>query len=222
MRTLLLLALFPGPLQAAVEWHAASVVDPAVEEERPALLAVSDDGFRLSLLREVETPRVVSVLRMPPGTMDLLDGERPPLLIIDGGRPFQATLLEGELKWLRFLVWHGEGEPVIGLLRDLMEGSLLEIRYHLYGGGYKETRLPLAGLREAVSTAFGVRAQVSEEEKRRARLLEAARDVALDRCLALSKKKQQERCLTALGGCSGAEVKSEDDLAACLAAAEGE
>lgn len=207
--------LATAPAQAA--WMLETLTDPATDVEVRAAVGRGGSGFLLAVFREHEGGRVVGLLRMPAGRADFLAAERPPVLVLDGGTPLEPSLLDGDLKWQRFALWHGRGEPLAGLLRDWMEGASLTVRYPLYGGGYKEERFSLDGARDVIAAALGVRGEVGADELEVARKLEQARSRELERCLATTKKRENERCLTALAACGDAATTAAE-LEECLAA----
>ncbi len=200
-------ALCPAALAA---WSAAPFIDPATLEEVEAAVVGNQTGFNLAVYRSESGSRILGAFQLPSSDRDFLDSGRPPVLRIDNGSQQHLIRLSGELKSIGFLLFGGPGEPAIGVLRELMEGSEVELEYPLYGGGFKVARFSLAGAREAIAGVLGIEREVTTE----ARELALARDAAVAGCLEETKKKRRERCLERLSVC--ARSATATDLGACL------
>ncbi|HVR29286.1 MAG TPA: hypothetical protein VMS86_07085 [Thermoanaerobaculia bacterium] len=197
--------------KASGSWSAGTVVEPETVEELTAALVQSSAGLVLAIAREPGGTRVLGILRLPPTDQDFLDDSRSPALGVDDGPRFEPRRLGSSLKSVSFVLWDGVGEPVLGLLRDLMDARRrIVVAYPLAGGGYKEVELPVAGARAAIARVLGVAEEVAPE----ARELAAARQEAVERCLAEEKSKLRDRCLERLAGC--AEAATGEELRACV------
>ena len=195
---------------ALASWLTAPVVDPTTLEEVPAAVVRNAEGFSLAVYRAESDGRIVGAFQLPSTDRDFLDSGRPPVVRTDQGPAQRLIRLSGELKSIGFLLFGGPGEPVIGVLRELMDGSQLELEYPLHGGGFKVARFSLAGAKETIAGVLGIEADVAPE----ARDLARGHEAALTRCLEETKKKRRERCLEALSGCAASTTAAE--LEDCL------
>lgn len=64
--------------------------------------------------------------------------------------------VEMEPKWAIWKIFHGFGTPTEGPLRDLMDGNSVLVRYHLFTGGYLESRFSLGGAQKAIAEALQI------------------------------------------------------------------
>lgn len=202
-----------GTLSA--EWTRGSATDPESGDPIEAVIGDNEQGFSLVLVRD-PAGGVRAIFRLASGDRDFLTETQAPRIALDGGAARQVPLAAAGLTWAAFPVWNGAGEALTGTLRELMQAEALAVTYYLNGGGYKETVFPLAGAREVIADAFGLRADVSVEEMQRAASLEAALLAAAERC-ATEKGKKRDRCLEALRGCAG-KVGTAEELGECHSA----
>lgn len=198
------------------EWARGSATDPETGDEVEAVIGDNERGFRLVLVRD-PAGGVRAIFRLPSSDRDFLAETQAPRIALDGGAARQVPLAAAGLTWAAFPVWNGAGEALTGTLRELMQAESLALTYYLNGGGYKETVFPLAGAREVIAEAFGLRAEVSVEESQRAAALEAALLTAAEQCGA-EKGKKRDRCLEALRGCAG-KAGTAEELGECHSAA---
>jgi hypothetical protein len=198
-------------------WEARLEQDLVSGSAIEAAVGTSREGLTFAVMRQPIDSRVVGLLRLPAGNQDFFDASRPFSLRIDALPSRQIQRLDGELRSVSIVLWDGVGEPVLGPLRELMEGEELVIEYPLYGGGFKLAHFPLAGARDTIVMTLGVRATVSAEEKAQAAAFDAALASAVESCLALEKDKAKERCFARLGACRDARPATVEDFRACLA-----
>jgi hypothetical protein len=208
------LALLCFVSDAQADWRRGEAIDPDTGDALDAVIGLNERGHSLMLARD-PNGGVRAIFKLPVGDGDFLDQAQPPRISIDGGPQRQVPLAGTGLTWAAFPVWNGSGEALTGLLRELMQGESLELTYFLHGGGYKETSFSLDGARNTIAEAFGLRAEVSEEEIREAVALEQALLVEAERCGA-EKGKKRDRCLDALRACV-AEAENANELGDCLA-----
>ncbi len=192
------------------EWQRGVTVDPDSVEELTAAVVENAAGFHFAVARATASERTLGFFRLPASDRDFLDPRRPLTARIDEEPARQLVRVAGGLKSLSFRLWDGQGEPVIGPLRELMEGREITFEYPLHGGGHKNVTLPLLGAKAVIADVLGVQ----EEIDTIARDLAMARTEAVEGCLAIAKKKAREKCMTSLVECK--DAASADELQSCL------
>lgn len=156
-------------LAQASPWIVETKLDSMTDKLQKSATARNVAGFALSFYRR-DAGEVWALFALPDGNFEVL-GSQLPMYRIDalppvdiesskrvdkliGRRSFSA-----EPKWVNFSVWHGQGEPLTGTLRNFMDGSRVVFRYYLLGGGYKETSFDLQGAKAAIAEAVGVQVE---------------------------------------------------------------
>lgn len=188
--------------QWVVETRTDSMTDKVIVEASTR----GESGHILKVVRPEPEGPVVGIFRVAEDSSDILDSEKLGMLRVDAHDPVDlslyASLLGGEFasaepKWLTFRIWQGEDThaPSGSLLRDLMEGESLVLRYYLASGGYKEERFELTGAKQAIAEATGVSADISEEQAKQDEAKRQDRDAfqnAYLTCLELKGRKARK------------------------------
>ncbi|MBK8095053.1 MAG: hypothetical protein IPK32_24565 [Verrucomicrobiaceae bacterium] len=156
------------PFFAHAEWRIGSSVDSMTDKQTKMATTTNSTGHRLSIYRS-PSGAVYGLFSLPETNAEILDSRLPmyrvdKLEVVDmDSAKSAASIVErsggGRLfvskpKWLNFLVYHGEGEPKTGHLRDIMDGKAMIIRYWLLSGGHRETTFDLIGAKQAIAAAL--------------------------------------------------------------------
>lgn len=173
---------------AAAGWAVETERDSMTDQVRKSATIRNASGFKLSFYR-VADASVWMLFALPTDSADVL-GSPLPMYRIDKLKPnnmeeskeqsrlLKKPMFQAEPRWVNERVWHGQGEPTTGILRDFMEGQSVTFRYWLFTGGYKETTFDIRGGKSALADALGVPANPSPEAVRS----EKERQARLDRC----------------------------------------
>lgn len=202
----------------APAWRVVQVTDSMTDRVSSVAEITNEDGLTLLIARGETDRRVWAVLALNPSTPGVF-GLVPPILRVDKLPAFDLSEVSGTLaqelgiapqvlpKRARFLVWHGENEPTpsSALLRDLMDGESLLVRYFLFSDEVRETRFPLGGAKAAISEALGIPAEAQPGAKE----LQDAKVRTDERCAEMAQRahwKKTRRCLDIAEACRYSET----------------
>lgn len=205
------------------EWTVEVKIDSMTDKEIREATTRGELGHTFKVVRPEPQGPVVGIFRLAENSGDVLDSENLAMLRVDSRNPIDLSSLarlgitSREPRWITFRLWHGQEEEVgPGLLRDLMEGESLVLRYFLATGGFKEERFSLKGAKAAIAEAIKVSPELSDEA---ATLAEAKqRDSerfrkAYLQCMELQGRKAN-KCQEKVLSCS--RQFSGEDLRNCL------
>lgn len=185
------LAFFVTPSFAgwSVETHKDSMTDKIIS----TAVCTNSGGYSLKVYR-VDGGAVMLTFRLPDNSFDVLDA-RLPIFRIDKNEPEDSEELsklvpenfQREPKWASWVIFHGEGAPNRGTLRDLMDGTRMVLRYFLFTGGFKETSFSLVGAKRTIASAIGVPEDAnSQAAAKQATYFKAAAETS-DKCMSTAK-----------------------------------
>lgn len=160
--TILALTIRAHPAGAQESWVRREYVDAITDDSIRAVSTKSADGYEFVVYR-IGRGRVWARFRIPDTTIYVLAKNPPPVYRIDGLKPHDLgtdlrleklvsdRMIEFEPKWVNFVLWHGQGQEIVGTLKDLTEGKRLLIRYHIFTGGSKDVSFLLDGFDDALT-----------------------------------------------------------------------
>ena len=172
-RVLIIGLLFISPVASSdptesSDWKFISKVDSMTDEHTSLAVTTNKEGFSFGVYRNEEGGEVWGIFRIPNGKIDQIDSEKLIIYSIDKNEPIDLSdlrllevngildgMFEWEPKWVNFRIWHGaEDESFSPVLRLLMEGKTLLIRYYLPAGGYEEVSFSLKGSQKLILQAI--------------------------------------------------------------------
>jgi len=172
-RLLLLLVLF-APALAQAGWEIRRSTDAMTDETRVSAQITTRDGHTFALYRRADRS-VWAYLAVPERIGNLLTATRRPIYRVDklaaddldGTKRLEELTGKqhflGNARGVTWLVWHGEGRPDKGTLRDIMDGKQLLVRYFVIADRSREVRFDLSGARPVIAKALGVPAIAGPE-----------------------------------------------------------
>lgn len=149
--------------QALAQWRYEKNVDAMTDKARPAASAAAATGEKFEVWR-AEDGRVWFTIeaRRPHVPVD----DPGPMLRIDRNAahtydntkvPGIGPLLRAEGRWISFVIWHGNDEEGRSdVIRELMQGKSLAVRYRIFPAGYFDTTVPLGNAGPAIARALGI------------------------------------------------------------------
>lgn len=168
---------------------------------------VNEQGHKFSVYRLGPSGPVWANFSIANTSFDQLAADKPIMYRIDKNAPHTVErdsameeligtrLSDWEPKWINFLLWHGtEQDGRASALVELMEGQILTVRYHLFTGGYRDTRFALDGAGPAIASALGISQYPDPSIER---IAKAARE-ALLQC---SHMPDLEKCANRVAEC---------------------
>lgn len=213
---------------ARAEWRVETRTDSMTDEVESTVATRNVTGHSLSFYRLGKA--IWMNFRLSDGSSDIL-GSRAPMYRIDRNKPRDlevdrqlqrviagtVDIYAQEPKWINAVVWAGEGIPGSSI-REILDGSELVVRYHLFTGGYKETAFSLNGLKEAMSTAYGIQFDVDPSAVEDDRALRVAFSAKLKGCFSDYRGRPElEACRAeALACVKSSKTVAEFDV--CVAA----
>lgn len=210
--TALVVVLTVVPAQA--DWKVDIRQDSMTDEIIASAIIANSEGFTLQIYR-VKSGAVWATFALPDASVDVLS-QRMPIMRIDKLEPddlgdaatIRPELIQREPKWVSWRIFHGDGAPDRGSLRDLMDGTKALFRYYLFTGGFKETSFPLLNAKSAIASALGVPEASDPEAAAKQAALSDAVEEALARCMAMPDAGAMKECM--------------DEYVQCLETASGD
>ncbi len=157
-----LLLAFTAALSAASAsaWEVLSHVDAITDAEVRRARVENAEGHTLTVFRQ-PSGDVEAIFRLSGRTPDQLSSRQLPIARVDKHQPIDITALRGkglaawEPKWVHFVIGRRESPDKASILRTMMDGQRIVVRYFLFTGGYRDTVFSLQGAREAIASAIG-------------------------------------------------------------------
>lgn len=181
---------------AAAEWRLVSEVD-AMTDALEKRAEVSSQGYRLAVYRG---PEGRGFLLFSLGTtIGTIDSDRPLQFRVDKGQVHawggpDATLERLGLRFffwepgfVNIAVWHGEADQGLSkVLRDLLHGSTVVVRYPVGTGGTRDVTFTLRGSHEAIAEALDLPPSLTAPPEAHQLELERLAESYSDFCLGLA------------------------------------
>lgn len=158
-----------APSAQAESWANVEFRDPTNAEVVPAAIVTNDQGFSVAFFRSKDG-KVRWTLGLPKSSFDSIKtSERVAAFRVDDRdatdlivSPYEDTIVLGRFVWAS--LWHGDGPtPTRGILRNLLDGRILAVRFYLDNGGSADTTFDLAGAADSIAPALGISAQADPE-----------------------------------------------------------
>ncbi|MCR9254821.1 MAG: hypothetical protein NXI16_01855 [Alphaproteobacteria bacterium] len=154
----------PTDETAATEaWFVDARLDPIANQMRQEAKIVNEDGFSLTVFKHFNGT-VWADFVLPSYRPENLHRRRLPTFIVDSNAPhdlsrlseFGSSLYRTQTKEIRLQMYASPGQPQQGLLREIMVGDRLVVRYYDALGKTHSTDFSLLGSDDAVALAMGV------------------------------------------------------------------
>lgn len=236
---------------ATPTWQVGREDDPASATARLVAFAVNEDGYELSVEPLAGGRAARCRFALPDDADGILDRDELPVLEVDAREPQQIARWEPSEEWkdggdfvealrremaLVPLVDLGDDRvvfdcwlplprqeaPTRGLLRQVLDGRELIVRFDLAGGEYGEAIFSLAGAREAIGETLDIPVEPSRRDIVQDELLAFRVDYRKTTCYLLGgskAEKRRKRCLEAVEACRGRDHASVVSMLGCV---EGE
>lgn len=169
---------------------------------------------------------VFEVDDLPPQTV-VRWGARSDMDEIDGGDFMEvgrraigaAPLLGVSASGVQFRCWAplpGQVSPTRGLVRQLLDGRRLVVRFDLRGDRHGETGFDLRGAREAIAEALGTTPDPTPLDLAQDELLQLRVRYRRNTCYLLQGRKRQRRCLESVNDCASLRHDSVLSMLGCI------
>lgn len=207
-----------APQAVEAGWISENYIDSMTDRSTLKATVKNDSGHTLSLARR-EDGAVWATFRLADSPPDVFTSQRYPILRVDKYQPHdldddrQLEKLARTLprraitepKWIHFWLWSGKSSDGRSeLLRQLMNGQVLRIRYFPVGGGFKETDFRLDGANQVISKALDLDGEISSGSLKRNEDLKDATREAYKRCQANAVKEDFSICFARSKECLSA------------------
>lgn len=178
-RAVALAVVVSAPVSATAEsWKLHTSKDAMTDETTMSANVVTSSGVLLSVSRTKSGEVHISLL-LPKGNLDLFDPVKGFMVRIDSEKAHTLKKIPDEIvklgipqtffwqpAFVSSLIWHGKEEQGrSAILRQLLSGKSLTLRYFVANGGAKDSTAPLDGAAEAISKALGITIEVSDQNK---------------------------------------------------------
>lgn len=194
---------------AEAQWQVVTEFDAMTDEEKKSALVVNESGHSFSVYRLGE--QVWANFRLSPEDSDILNHDRLPMLRVDQNEPQDlnrfislqklvsvSAFYEIEPKWINFKLLAGViAPPPANVLRQIMDGNTLIVRYYLFTGGYKDTRFQLAGSEGPIILVTGLPHERISEKDAQSRQIREFVDYMLKECKNSGCRAKVTECATA-------------------------
>ncbi len=215
---------------------------------RPAVRTTNGKGFTFSVEAMPGGRGALCTLTLPEAAVGWLDADDLPTLEVDaeplqriarwrsfedwddGGDFGEAQrrelgilpLVDLGRQRVAFRCWQPlprQVTPTRGLLRQLLDGRELMVRFGPAAGESRDTAFSLVGAREAIGEALDMPVAPSRRDLLQDELLAFRIDYRETTCYLLNGRKRQKRCLEAIETCRG---RDHDSVLSMLGCVEGE
>jgi hypothetical protein len=203
------------------------------------------EGYSLEIGR-LSASQALCTFRLPAGGQDALHAEKLPTFQVgafpvqtvvawpdaeepaeDGGDFMEAARRAAGVAPLagvsgqevRFFCWQGlagQASPTRGLLRQVMEGEELRVRFTLGDASTGETSLLLTGVRERVAATLGISENPTEADFLQDELLRLRVSYRSSTCYLLAGEKNRQRCLDDVNRCAQRPQESVIAMVGCI------
>ncbi|MDX1644256.1 MAG: hypothetical protein R3244_07870 [Thermoanaerobaculia bacterium] len=240
-----------APESTTPAWQVLREGDPAAGTMKSVAFTVNADGYELAVESLAAARGVRCTFALPEQAGDVLDRDDLPVLEVDARVPQQIArwepsdewedggdfveVLRREMSLVPLVHWAGDRvvfecwqplprqqTPTRGLLRQLLDGRELIVRFDLADGEYGEAVFSLAGAREAIAEALDMPVAPSRRDILQDELLAFRVDYRKTTCYLLGgakAEKRRKRCLEAVEACRG---RDHDSVVSMLGCVEGE
>jgi hypothetical protein len=218
----LILVIAIAPVLARADWVVDVHQDSMTDEIISSAICVNPEGFTLQVYR-VKSGAVWATFRLPDTNSDVFS-KKMPIMRVDKLAPddlgdaatIMPELIQQEPKWVSWRIFHGEGAPDRGSLRDLMDGTKVVFRYYLFTGGFKETSFLLANAKTMIASALGVPVVADSNAAAKQAAFIKASEEATSRCMAMSGADATKGCMDEYLKCLEIANGDADKLRECL------
>ncbi|RWE12437.1 MAG: hypothetical protein EOS61_14940 [Mesorhizobium sp.] len=151
-------------------WANVEIQDPTNAEVVTAAIVTNDQGFSIAIFRSKDG-KVRWTLGLPKSSFDSIKtSERVAVFRVDDHDATDLNVSPGDEdtrvlgRSVLALLWHGSGPtPTRGILRNVLDGRTLTVRFYLDNGGSADTNFDLAGAADSIAPALGISAQADPE-----------------------------------------------------------
>ncbi|RRI02290.1 hypothetical protein EH240_12540 [Mesorhizobium tamadayense] len=219
-----------APTAKAESWAQVEFRDPTNAEVVLAATVTNDQGYSIAIFRNKDS-KVRWVLSLPQISLDRIksvgrvaayridDNAAVDVEVSAGKEGIVPGLEEPEIingRSIREILWHGEGpSPTRGVLRNMLDGNALAIRF-FFDGGSADTTFDLTGAGNAIGPALKIETSADPNL--------IAHDRDRDEAVMISMKVCQSSsdlstCLGVMTNCMGANANqlTGDQMRRCMA-----
>lgn len=211
-------------------WSVTEFPDPSNAELTQAATVTNAQGYSVSIFRNKDR-KVRWVLSLPQSSLDRImtvgrvaayriDDNAAVDVEVSAGKEGVPGLEEPQIIYgrsIREILWHGEGpSPTRGVLRNMLDGNTLAIRFFFDAGGSADTTFDLTGAGNAIGPALKI--ETSADPNLIAH--DRDRDEAVMTSMTICRSSSDlSTCLGVMTNCMGANPNqlTGDQMRSCMA-----